>query len=162
MSNFSCREVCSRWTSHLHIPFLFQYDYLGDRRPVPAGLFPYNYPPSPTVHDKMVRPTAYDIPRPPELASLLGPSTPGTPMLTFRQPLVLLPMQDSSPHSELGPVLPCYRVREHGGPKDILPSAGFCPLMQRGLDWGCLRMRGKSSSSSPQAPDRTANCFLCV
>lgn len=38
------------------IPFLFQYDYLGDRRPVPAGLFPYNYPPSPTVHDKMVRP----------------------------------------------------------------------------------------------------------
>ncbi|KFO24373.1 Pleckstrin homology domain-containing family A member 6 [Fukomys damarensis] len=38
------------------IPFLFQYDYLGDRRPVPAGLFPYNYPPSPTVHDKMVPP----------------------------------------------------------------------------------------------------------
>ena len=38
------------------LPFLFQYDYLGDRRPVPAGLFPYNYPPSPTVHDKMVRP----------------------------------------------------------------------------------------------------------
>ncbi|XP_035301385.1 pleckstrin homology domain-containing family A member 6 isoform X2 [Cricetulus griseus] len=31
-----------------------KYDYLGDRRPVPAGLFPYNYPPSPTVHDKMV------------------------------------------------------------------------------------------------------------
>ncbi|XP_070122566.1 pleckstrin homology domain-containing family A member 6 isoform X36 [Equus przewalskii] len=30
-----------------------KYDYLGDRRPVPAGLFPYNYPPSPTVHDKM-------------------------------------------------------------------------------------------------------------
>uniref|UniRef100_A0A8C9P113 Pleckstrin homology domain containing A6 n=1 Tax=Spermophilus dauricus TaxID=99837 RepID=A0A8C9P113_SPEDA len=24
-----------------------------NRRPVPAGLFPYNYPPSPTVHDKM-------------------------------------------------------------------------------------------------------------
>lgn len=38
------------------LPFLFQYDYLGDRRAVPAGLFPYNYPPSPTVHDKMVRP----------------------------------------------------------------------------------------------------------
>ncbi|XP_070464870.1 pleckstrin homology domain-containing family A member 6 isoform X39 [Equus przewalskii] len=33
-----------------------KYDYLGDRRPVPAGLFPYNYPPSPTVHDKMVPP----------------------------------------------------------------------------------------------------------
>ncbi|XP_054546424.1 pleckstrin homology domain-containing family A member 6 isoform X3 [Talpa occidentalis] len=31
-----------------------KYDYLGDRRPVPAGLFPYNYPPSPTVHDKMM------------------------------------------------------------------------------------------------------------
>ena len=31
-----------------------KYDYLGDRRPVPAGLFPYNYPSSPTVHDKMV------------------------------------------------------------------------------------------------------------
>nr|KAF6397611.1 pleckstrin homology domain containing A6 [Rousettus aegyptiacus] len=31
-----------------------KYDYLGDRRPVPAGLFPYNYPPPPTVHDKMV------------------------------------------------------------------------------------------------------------
>uniref|UniRef100_A0A7N4PA79 Pleckstrin homology domain containing A6 n=1 Tax=Sarcophilus harrisii TaxID=9305 RepID=A0A7N4PA79_SARHA len=30
-----------------------KYDYLGDRRPVPAGIFPYNYPPSPTVHDKM-------------------------------------------------------------------------------------------------------------
>ncbi|XP_060500189.1 pleckstrin homology domain-containing family A member 6 isoform X11 [Panthera onca] len=30
-----------------------KYDYLGDRRPVPAGLFPYNYPPSPTAHDKM-------------------------------------------------------------------------------------------------------------
>ncbi|XP_049714294.1 pleckstrin homology domain-containing family A member 6 isoform X14 [Elephas maximus indicus] len=31
-----------------------KYDYLGDRRPVPAGLFPYNYPPSPTIHDKMM------------------------------------------------------------------------------------------------------------
>ncbi|XP_021098019.1 pleckstrin homology domain-containing family A member 6 isoform X2 [Heterocephalus glaber] len=31
-----------------------KYDYLGDRRPVPAGLFPYNYPASPTVHDKMM------------------------------------------------------------------------------------------------------------
>ncbi|XP_039768706.1 pleckstrin homology domain-containing family A member 6 isoform X7 [Ornithorhynchus anatinus] len=30
-----------------------KYDYLGDRRPVPAGMYPYNYPPSPTVHDKM-------------------------------------------------------------------------------------------------------------
>ncbi|XP_067387952.1 pleckstrin homology domain-containing family A member 6 isoform X3 [Emydura macquarii macquarii] len=33
-----------------------KYDYLGDRRPVPAGLYPYNYPASPTVHDKMVSP----------------------------------------------------------------------------------------------------------
>uniref|UniRef100_A0A8D2L0P6 Pleckstrin homology domain containing A6 n=1 Tax=Varanus komodoensis TaxID=61221 RepID=A0A8D2L0P6_VARKO len=31
-----------------------KYDYLGDRRPVPAGMFPFNYPASPTVHDKMV------------------------------------------------------------------------------------------------------------
>nr|XP_019566939.1 PREDICTED: pleckstrin homology domain-containing family A member 6 isoform X2 [Rhinolophus sinicus] len=30
-----------------------KYDYLGDRRPVPAGLFPHNYPLPPTVHDKM-------------------------------------------------------------------------------------------------------------
>lgn len=44
------------------IPFLFQYDYLGDRRPVPAGLFPYNYPPSPTVHDKMVRSLSHSSP----------------------------------------------------------------------------------------------------
>ncbi|KAM7170262.1 pleckstrin homology domain-containing family A member 6 isoform 4-T4 [Macrochelys suwanniensis] len=33
-----------------------KYDYLGDRRPVPAGMYPYNYPASPTVHDKMVSP----------------------------------------------------------------------------------------------------------
>uniref|UniRef100_A0A8C8SCN1 Pleckstrin homology domain containing A6 n=1 Tax=Pelusios castaneus TaxID=367368 RepID=A0A8C8SCN1_9SAUR len=32
-----------------------KYDYLGDRRPIPAGMYPYNYPASPTVHDKMVR-----------------------------------------------------------------------------------------------------------
>ncbi|XP_078248034.1 pleckstrin homology domain-containing family A member 6 isoform X4 [Pogona vitticeps] len=31
-----------------------KYDYLGDRRPVPAGMFPFNYPASPTVHDKMM------------------------------------------------------------------------------------------------------------
>ncbi|XP_039196760.1 pleckstrin homology domain-containing family A member 6 isoform X7 [Crotalus tigris] len=31
-----------------------KYDYLGDRKPVPAGMFPFNYPASPTVHDKMV------------------------------------------------------------------------------------------------------------
>ncbi|KAM8814635.1 pleckstrin homology domain-containing family A member 6 isoform 6-T6 [Rhynchonycteris naso] len=31
-----------------------KYDYLGDRRPVPAGLYPYNYPSPPTVHDKMM------------------------------------------------------------------------------------------------------------
>ncbi|XP_064029587.1 pleckstrin homology domain-containing family A member 6 isoform X3 [Pogoniulus pusillus] len=30
-----------------------KYDYLGDRRPVPAGMYPYPYPASPTVHDKM-------------------------------------------------------------------------------------------------------------
>ncbi|KAG8132091.1 hypothetical protein E2320_009974, partial [Naja naja] len=30
-----------------------KYDYLGDRKPVPAGMFPFNYPASPTVHDKM-------------------------------------------------------------------------------------------------------------
>ncbi|XP_031461754.1 pleckstrin homology domain-containing family A member 6 isoform X4 [Phasianus colchicus] len=31
-----------------------KYDYLGDRRPIPAGMYPYHYPGSPTVHDKMV------------------------------------------------------------------------------------------------------------
>ncbi|TFK00418.1 actin-related protein 2/3 complex subunit 4 [Platysternon megacephalum] len=31
-----------------------KYDYLGDRRPGPAGMYPYNYPASPTVHDKMM------------------------------------------------------------------------------------------------------------
>uniref|UniRef100_A0A8V1AEB4 Pleckstrin homology domain containing A6 n=1 Tax=Gallus gallus TaxID=9031 RepID=A0A8V1AEB4_CHICK len=31
-----------------------KYDYLGDRRPIPAGMYPYHYPASPTVHDKMV------------------------------------------------------------------------------------------------------------
>ncbi|KAM3839451.1 pleckstrin homology domain-containing family A member 6 isoform 3-T3 [Vipera latastei] len=38
-----------------------KYDYLGDRKPVPAGMFPFNYPASPTVHDKMVShfPDAY-------------------------------------------------------------------------------------------------------
>ncbi|XP_064354309.1 pleckstrin homology domain-containing family A member 6 isoform X3 [Dromaius novaehollandiae] len=30
-----------------------KYDYLGDRRPVPAGMYPFHYPASPTVHDKM-------------------------------------------------------------------------------------------------------------
>ncbi|XP_054032315.1 pleckstrin homology domain-containing family A member 6 isoform X16 [Dryobates pubescens] len=30
-----------------------KYDYLGDRRPVPVGMYPYHYPASPTVHDKM-------------------------------------------------------------------------------------------------------------
>ncbi|XP_057256732.1 pleckstrin homology domain-containing family A member 6 isoform X7 [Pezoporus wallicus] len=33
-----------------------KYDYLGDRRPVPAGMYPYHYPASPTIHDKMVTP----------------------------------------------------------------------------------------------------------
>ncbi|XP_013931737.1 PREDICTED: pleckstrin homology domain-containing family A member 6 isoform X8 [Thamnophis sirtalis] len=38
-----------------------KYDYLGDRKPVSAGMFPFNYPASPTVHDKMVShfPEAY-------------------------------------------------------------------------------------------------------
>ncbi|XP_031461752.1 pleckstrin homology domain-containing family A member 6 isoform X2 [Phasianus colchicus] len=31
-----------------------KYDYLGDRRPIPAGMYPYHYPGSPTVHDKMM------------------------------------------------------------------------------------------------------------
>ncbi|NWU93410.1 PKHA6 protein, partial [Upupa epops] len=35
-----------------------KYDYLGDRRPVPVGMYPYHYPASPTVHDKMVTPFA--------------------------------------------------------------------------------------------------------
>ncbi|XP_057895648.1 pleckstrin homology domain-containing family A member 6 isoform X2 [Melospiza georgiana] len=33
-----------------------KYDYLGDRRPVPAGMYPYHFPASPTIHDKMVTP----------------------------------------------------------------------------------------------------------
>lgn len=35
-------------------PLSPQYDYLGDRRPVPAGVYPYHFPASPTIHDKMV------------------------------------------------------------------------------------------------------------
>uniref|UniRef100_A0A663MC46 Pleckstrin homology domain containing A6 n=1 Tax=Athene cunicularia TaxID=194338 RepID=A0A663MC46_ATHCN len=31
-----------------------KYDYLGDRRPMPAGMYPYHYPASPNVHDKMM------------------------------------------------------------------------------------------------------------
>ncbi|XP_014810955.1 PREDICTED: pleckstrin homology domain-containing family A member 6 isoform X2 [Calidris pugnax] len=30
-----------------------KYDYLGDRRPVPVGMYPFHYPASPSVHDKM-------------------------------------------------------------------------------------------------------------
>ncbi|XP_032936057.1 pleckstrin homology domain-containing family A member 6 isoform X8 [Catharus ustulatus] len=30
-----------------------KYDFLGDRRPVPAGVYPYPFPASPTIHDKM-------------------------------------------------------------------------------------------------------------
>ncbi|XP_063274581.1 pleckstrin homology domain-containing family A member 6 [Prinia subflava] len=30
-----------------------KYDFLGDRRPVPAGVYPYHFPASPTIHDKM-------------------------------------------------------------------------------------------------------------
>nr|XP_030147936.3 pleckstrin homology domain-containing family A member 6 isoform X2 [Taeniopygia guttata] len=30
-----------------------KYDYLGDRRPVPAGVYPYHFPASPSIHDKM-------------------------------------------------------------------------------------------------------------
>ncbi|NXX82543.1 PKHA6 protein, partial [Urocolius indicus] len=33
-----------------------KYDYLGDRRPGPAGMYPYHYPASPSIHDKMVTP----------------------------------------------------------------------------------------------------------
>ncbi|NXE43791.1 PKHA6 protein, partial [Ptilorrhoa leucosticta] len=33
-----------------------KYDYLGDRRPVPAGMYPYHFPASPSIHDKMVTP----------------------------------------------------------------------------------------------------------
>ncbi|NXK89833.1 PKHA6 protein, partial [Formicarius rufipectus] len=36
-----------------------KYDYLGDRRPVPAGVYPYHFPASPTIHDKMVRVTPF-------------------------------------------------------------------------------------------------------
>ncbi|XP_040279928.1 pleckstrin homology domain-containing family A member 6 isoform X2 [Bufo bufo] len=35
-----------------------QYDYLGDRRPGPAGIYSYSYPSSPPLHDKMVSPYA--------------------------------------------------------------------------------------------------------
>ncbi|XP_018432324.1 PREDICTED: pleckstrin homology domain-containing family A member 6 isoform X2 [Nanorana parkeri] len=30
-----------------------KYDYLGDRRPLPAGVYSYSYPASPPLHDKM-------------------------------------------------------------------------------------------------------------
>ncbi|KAM4047982.1 pleckstrin homology domain-containing family A member 6 isoform 3-T5 [Anomaloglossus baeobatrachus] len=30
-----------------------KYDYLGDRRPMPAGVYSYSYPASPPLHDKM-------------------------------------------------------------------------------------------------------------
>nr|XP_033773645.1 pleckstrin homology domain-containing family A member 6 isoform X3 [Geotrypetes seraphini] len=33
-----------------------KYDYLGERRSLAAGRYPYNYPVSPTLHDKMVSP----------------------------------------------------------------------------------------------------------
>ncbi|XP_040279939.1 pleckstrin homology domain-containing family A member 6 isoform X10 [Bufo bufo] len=35
-----------------------KYDYLGDRRPGPAGIYSYSYPSSPPLHDKMVSPYA--------------------------------------------------------------------------------------------------------
>lgn len=35
-----------------------KYDYLGDRRPIPAGVYSYSYPSSPPLHDKMVSPYA--------------------------------------------------------------------------------------------------------
>ncbi|XP_069801912.1 pleckstrin homology domain-containing family A member 6 isoform X9 [Dendropsophus ebraccatus] len=35
-----------------------KYDYLGDRRPMPAGVYSYSYPSSPPLHDKMVSPYA--------------------------------------------------------------------------------------------------------
>ncbi|KAG8451022.1 hypothetical protein GDO86_003342 [Hymenochirus boettgeri] len=33
-----------------------KYDYLGDSRPLPAGMFSYSYPASPPIRDKMVSP----------------------------------------------------------------------------------------------------------
>ncbi|XP_040195475.1 pleckstrin homology domain-containing family A member 6 isoform X4 [Rana temporaria] len=35
-----------------------KYDFLGDRRPLPAGAYSYSYPTSPPLHDKMVSPYA--------------------------------------------------------------------------------------------------------
>ncbi|XP_063308454.1 pleckstrin homology domain-containing family A member 6 isoform X9 [Pelobates fuscus] len=35
-----------------------KYDYMGDRRPLPAGMYSYNYPASPPLRDKMVSPYA--------------------------------------------------------------------------------------------------------
>ncbi|KAM5179953.1 pleckstrin homology domain-containing family A member 6 isoform 2-T2 [Mantella aurantiaca] len=35
-----------------------KYDYLGDRRPLPAGVYSYSYPTSTLLHDKMVSPYA--------------------------------------------------------------------------------------------------------
>uniref|UniRef100_A0A8C5LZI6 Pleckstrin homology domain containing A6 n=1 Tax=Leptobrachium leishanense TaxID=445787 RepID=A0A8C5LZI6_9ANUR len=35
-----------------------KYDYMGDRRPLPTGVYSYNYPSSPPLRDKMVSPYA--------------------------------------------------------------------------------------------------------
>lgn len=143
MSNFSCREVCSRWTSHLHIPFLLQYDYLGDRRPVPAGLFPYNYPPSPTVHDKMVRPTPYALPRPPELASLLGPSTPGTPMLTVSGSLWFSsPCRTPAPTQNWGLFSPVLESGSMEGLRISCPQPASVPSCRRTWTGAALGWEG--------------------
>ncbi|XP_017582647.1 PREDICTED: pleckstrin homology domain-containing family A member 6 [Corvus brachyrhynchos] len=48
-------RVSPPWAPEEHPggPLSPQYDYLGDRRPVPAGVYPYHFPASPTIHDKM-------------------------------------------------------------------------------------------------------------
>lgn len=80
------------------ISFLFQYDYLGDRRPVPAGLYPYNYPPPPTVHDKMVRPLLPHTPLRTAPPSREGSLPPAWPMwLLVASGYLLPPSQDSDP-----------------------------------------------------------------
>lgn len=93
------------------IPFLFQYDYLGDRRPVPAGLFPYNYPPPPTVHDKMVRPllpfhfpSGSLLPGWAKLGATQGCSVPDAWPIWFlaASGYLLPPGQDSNTNTECG------------------------------------------------------------
>ncbi|KAK2501388.1 hypothetical protein MC885_009914 [Smutsia gigantea] len=65
-----------------------KYDYLGDRRPVPAGLFPYNYPPSPTVHDKMMSESETLISM---VNRMVGNSSPRAQLFMQRQPRAAQP-----------------------------------------------------------------------